>query len=371
MASVSDVQLVAVTKRFGSTLAVDAIDAEIPGGTYCCLLGPSGCGKTTILRMIAGHETPTQGEIAVGGARVTHLPPARRHTAMMFQNYALFPHLNCIDNVAFSLRMRGTPKTVRRGKAREMLRLVEMEAQAERLPAQLSGGQQQRVALARALVTDPSVLLLDEPLSALDPFLRIRMREELKHFQRRLGISFIHVTHSQDEAFALADLVIVMNAGRIEQLAPARTVFDQPGTAFVARFIGGHNVFACTVEAADGAGARLSGPHGIRITTARRGLVPGSAVNVALRSDRIRIKRAAHRLIAVGAGALVDATSAALSTRVAAVEYQGALVKLRLDADWGEELTVTLPDQSFYGAPVAEGDIVAIEWDDSDVHIVG
>ena len=371
MASVSDVQLVAVTKRFGTTVAVDAIDAEIPGGTYCCLLGPSGCGKTTILRMIAGHETPTGGEIAVGGARVTHLPPARRRTAMMFQSYALFPHLNCVDNVAFSLRMRGVPKAARRDKAREMLRLVEMEAQAERLPAQLSGGQQQRVALARALVTDPSVLLLDEPLSALDPFLRIRMREELKHFQRRLGISFIHVTHSQDEALALADLVIVMNAGRIEQLAPARTVFDQPGTTFVARFIGGHNVFACTVEAADGAGARLRGPHGIAIMTARPGLVSGSAINVALRSDRIRIKRAAQRLVAVGGSAVIGAPSPSLSTRVAAVEYQGAVVKLRLESDWGEELTVTLPDQSFYLAPVAEGDIVAIEWDDSDVHIVG
>jgi putative spermidine/putrescine transport system ATP-binding protein len=290
---------------------------------------------------------------------------------MMFQNYALFPHLNCVDNVAFSLRMRGTPKTVRRDRAREMLRLVEMEAQAERLPAQLSGGQQQRVALARALVTDPSALLLDEPLSALDPFLRIRMREELKHFQRRLGISFIHVTHSQDEALALADLVIVMNAGRIEQLAPARTVFDQPGTAFVARFIGGHNVFACTVEAADGAGARLRGPHGIAIATARRGLTPGSAIHVALRTDRIRIKRAAQRLMAVGAGGGIDMPRGSLPSRVAAVEYQGAVVKLRLEADWGGELTVTQPDQSFYVAPVAEGDIVAIEWDDSDVHIVG
>src|SRR5260370_23063567 len=248
MASASDVQLVAVTKRFGAVAAVDAIDAEIPGGTYCCLLGPSGCGKTTILHMIAGHETPTRGASAVGGARVTHPPPAQRHTAMMFQNYALFPHLNCVDNVAFSLRMRGTPKAIRRDRAREMLRLVEMEAQAERLPAQLSGGQQQRVALARALVTDPSVLLLDEPLSALDPFLRIRMREELKQFQRRLGISFVHVTHSQDEALALADLVIVMNAGRIEQAASARTVFDQPGTTFVPRFIAGHNVFARTSD---------------------------------------------------------------------------------------------------------------------------
>jgi putative spermidine/putrescine transport system ATP-binding protein len=371
MASASDVQLVAVTKRFGPTVAVDAIDAEIPGGTYCCLLGPSGCGKTTILRMIAGHETPTHGEVLVGGVPVTHLPPARRHTAMMFQSYALFPHLNCLDNVAFSLRMRGMAKTARHQKAREMLRLVEMEAQAERLPAQLSGGQQQRVALARALVIDPSVLLLDEPLSALDPFLRIRMREELRHFQRRLGISFIHVTHSQDEALALADLVIVMNSGRIEQLAPARTVFDQPGTAFVARFIGGHNVFACSVETADGAGARLRGPHGIAITTARTGLVPGSAVHVALRSDRIRIKRAAQRLVAVGGTSVVDAAGAALSTRVAAIEYQGALVKLRLEADWGEELTVTMPDQSFYVAPVVEGEVVAIEWDDAELHIVG
>src|SRR5580700_8385605 len=287
MASSSDVQLIAVTKRFGHTVAVDAIDAEIAAGSYCCLLGPSGCGKTTTLRMIAGHEVPTSGDIAIGGVRVTSLPPARRRTAMMFQNYALFPHLDCVDNVAFSLRMRGIDKAERRATARDMLRLVEMEALAERLPAQLSGGQQQRVALARALVTDPGVLLLDEPLSALDPFLRIRMREELRHFQRRLGISFIHVTHSQDEALALADLVIVMNAGRIEQLAPARTVFDQPATAFVARFIGGHNVFLCTVEVADGAGARLRGPHGIAFATAQAGLTPGSAVHVALRSDRI------------------------------------------------------------------------------------
>src|SRR5271170_3712509 len=340
MTASSEVRLIELTKTFGRTVAVDAISAEVPGGKYCCLLGPSGCGKTTTLRMIAGHEAPTSGDIIVGGARVTHLPPARRRTAMMFQNYALFPHLNCIDNVAFSLRMRGVPKVERRAKAREMLRLVEMEAQAERLPSQLSGGQQQRVALARALVTNPSVLLLDEPLSALDPFLRVRMREELRHFQRRLGISFIHVTHSQDEALALADLVIVMNAGHIEQLAPARMIFEQPGTVFVARFIGGHNVFACTVEAADDAGARLCGPQGIAIATARTGFAPGSAVQVALRSDRIRIKRAAQRLIAVGAGGILDTTSASLSSRVAAIEYQGAVVKLRLEADWGEELTV-------------------------------
>src|ERR1700740_2989029 len=159
----SEVRLVARTKTFGRAVAVDAISSEIPGGSYCCLLGPSGCGKTTTLRMIAGHEVPTSGDIIVGGARVTDLPPAKRRTAMMFQSYALFPHLNCVDNVAFSLRMRGASKTERHAKAREILRLVEMETLVKRFPAQLSGGQQQRVALARALVTDPSVLLLDEP----------------------------------------------------------------------------------------------------------------------------------------------------------------------------------------------------------------
>jgi putative spermidine/putrescine transport system ATP-binding protein len=370
MTASSEVRLIELTKTFGRTVAVDAISAQIPGGRYCCLLGPSGCGKTTTLRMIAGHEVPTGGNIIIGGTRVTNMPPARRRTAMMFQNYALFPHLNCIDNVAFSLRMRGVPKAERRAKAREMLRLVEMEGQAERLPAQLSGGQQQRVALARALVTNPSVLLLDEPLSALDPFLRIRMREELKRFQRQFGISFVHVTHSQDEALALADLVIVMNEGRIEQAAPARTVFDWPGTAFVARFIGGHNVLRCTVEAADAKGARLRGPHGIAIATARSGLATGSVVHVAIRGDRMHINRAGQRLRAVGSGNGLGPSRESLQSRVASVEYQGAVVKLRLEADWCEEASVTLSDRSFYTAPVAEGDTVAVGWNDADAHIV-
>ena len=366
----SEVRLVALTKTFGRTVAVDAISAEIPGGSYCCLLGPSGCGKTTTLRLIAGHEIPTGGDIIVGGACVTDLPPARRGTSMMFQSYALFPHLNCIDNVAFSLRVRGVPKVERRAKARDILRIVDMEEYAERLPAQLSGGQQQRVALARALVSNPSVLLLDEPLSALDPFLRVRMREELRRFQRQFGISFVHVTHSQDEALALADLIIVMNSGRIEQAAPARIVFDQPKTVFVARFIGGHNVLRCTVEAADAKGARLRGPRGIAIATLRSGLAAGSVVHIAIRSDRMHIKRAAQRLKAVGSGNSQVISGEALESRVAAIEYQGALVKLRLEADWGDELTVTLADQSFYRTSFAEGDIVAIDWDDADAHVV-
>src|ERR1700754_1352189 len=224
------------------------MNLKIPAGSYCCLLGPSGCGKTSTLRMIAGHELATSGDIIVGPKNVTNLPPAERNTAMMFQSYALFPHLSVIDNVAFALKMKGVDKAERHAEARKLLELVDMQAYAARLPAQLSGGQQQRVALARALITSPQILLLDEPLSALDPFLRLRMRTELKRLQRELGISFIHVTHSQDEAMALADIVVLMNAGKIEQQSSPRDIFNHPRTEFTAKFIGGHNVIAVGEE---------------------------------------------------------------------------------------------------------------------------
>ncbi len=223
-----DLELIQLTKRYGETVAVDAIDLKIEAGSYCCLLGPSGCGKTSTLRMIAGHETASGGDIVFGPANITDLPPARRGTAMMFQSYALFPHLSCIDNVAFSLKMKGVDKAKRRARAAEMLDLVAMGQYGERLPAQLSGGQQQRVALARALITEPQIVLLDEPLSALDPFLRTKMRVELKALQRRLGIIFVHVTHSQDEAMALADLAVIMKDGRIEQAGSPRDLFNAP-----------------------------------------------------------------------------------------------------------------------------------------------
>ena len=203
MAVTGDLELNALTKRYGQTVAVDAITHHFGAGVYACLLGPSGCGKSSTLRMIAGHEDVSDGSIVLSGRDISNLPPAKRGTAMMFQNYALFPHLSVRDNVAFSLRMAGKSKAERDKRADEMLELVEMTALADRKPDQLSGGQQQRVALARALITRPQVLLLDEPLSALDPFLRIRMRAELKRLQRELGISFIHVTHGQDEALAL------------------------------------------------------------------------------------------------------------------------------------------------------------------------
>ena len=234
-----EVELVKCTKNFGETAAVDGINLKIPAGTYCCLLGPSGCGKTTILRMIAGHETPTSGEVRIDGENVVGLPPVRRGTAMMFQDYALFPHLSCLDNVAFSLKMSGAAKAERRERARQVLARVQMAQFADRVPAQLSGGQKQRIALARALITNPRVLLLDEPLSALDEFLRLQMRSELRRMQRDLGITFIHVTHTQPEAIALADLVVVMDQGHIEQAASAQDVYTKPLTAYVARFMGG------------------------------------------------------------------------------------------------------------------------------------
>jgi putative spermidine/putrescine transport system ATP-binding protein len=323
------VELIAVTKRYGATVAVDTVSLRIPEGNYCCLLGPSGCGKTSMLRMIAGHELISEGDILIAGQNVGSLPPAARGTAMMFQNYALFPHLSSLDNVAFSLKMRGVAKAERRARAREFLALMHMSDYADRLPAQLSGGQQQRVALARALVTHPKVLLLDEPLSALDPFLRGRMREELKRLQNELGITFIHVTHSQEEAMALADLVVVMESGRIQQADAPRAVFDRPSTVFVARFLGGHNLIP-----RDGDGA------------------------LAVRTDRCRVLDAAA------------AAEPSLLGQVSAIEYQGSRVQVTLAVDGGVRAVSHLPDEVFYAHPFRIGDRARLAWSDADAHPV-
>jgi putative spermidine/putrescine transport system ATP-binding protein len=326
MARNSTVELISVTKAYGDAIAVDGIDVRIPGGTYCCLLGPSGCGKSSTLRMIAGHEAVTRGDIILGDVNITDLPPAARGTAMMFQSYALFPHLSVVDNVAFSLRMRGVGKPERTARARELLALVDMETYADRLPSQLSGGQQQRVALARALITEPAILLLDEPLSALDPFLRLRMRLELKKLHRELGISFVHVTHSQDEALALADLIIVMNAGLIEQAGSPREVFEAPATEFVARFIGGHNVLE----------------HG--------------AERIAIRTDRLAVSKAA-----LPTGPSLDAT-------VRDVEYLGTTVNITVDTATAGGLSASIPDQAYFDDPVEIGSSVYLTWNEADAH---
>ena len=321
-------ELVGVSKRYGTTLAVDAISLEVPSGAYCCLLGPSGCGKTSTLRMIAGHEVVTAGMVRLGGQAVTDLPPAQRGTAMMFQSYALFPHLSALDNVAFPLKMRGVDKTERRARAARLLELVDMGSYARRLPSQLSGGQQQRVALARALITEPRILLLDEPLSALDPFLRVRMRAELKRLQRELKITFMHVTHAQDEAMALADLVVVMNEGRVEQQGSPREVWNRPRTEFVARFIGGHNV------------------------------IPVAGGRVAVRADRLRLCRLGPD----------DGRRGLLPATVTDVEYQGAFVQTSLVADDGTELVALAAEHAFDRDPHEPGTRVGVSWDPDAAH---
>jgi ABC-type Fe3+/spermidine/putrescine transport system ATPase subunit len=236
-----DVELRNVTKRFDDVVAVDAIDLAIRRGEFLSLLGPSGCGKTTTLRLIAGFEQPDEGEVLIGGDDVAGLPPYRRDVNTVFQSYALFPHLNVIHNVAYGLRQRGVRKGAREAQALEVLKLVRLPQLAERKPRQLSGGQQQRVALARALVMKPRVLLLDEPLGALDLKVRKALQIQLKQIQREVGITFVYVTHDQEEALALSDRVAVMNDGRIEQLATPREIYDAPATPFVADFIGDTN----------------------------------------------------------------------------------------------------------------------------------
>lgn len=248
--NVQDLHLKNLTKRYDDFTAVHDLTLTIPAGSFFALLGPSGCGKTTTLRMIAGLEEPTSGEILIGTENIVPLPPYKRPVNTVFQSYALFPHLTIYENVAFGLRRRGikdVDKTVK-----EMLSLVELSTMAERKPAQLSGGQQQRVAVARALINKPDVLLLDEPLGALDLKLRRQMQLELKWIQKDVGTTFVHVTHDQEEAMTMADTVAVMNEGRIEQMGSPVEIYENPKTAFVANFLGQSNLFTGTVKGVDG-----------------------------------------------------------------------------------------------------------------------
>jgi spermidine/putrescine transport system ATP-binding protein len=244
----ADVRLDRVTKRFDDVVAVDGVSVDVPHGSFFALLGPSGCGKTTTLRMIGGFEEPDAGAIYLGDQPVTGLPPYKRDVNTVFQSYALFPHLTIFENVAFGLRRRNVSKPQVDGRVREILRLVDLEGVERRKPRQLSGGQQQRVALARALVNKPQVLLLDEPLGALDLKLRKQMQLELKSLQHEMGITFVHVTHDQEEAMTMADQIAVMNRGHIEQLGPPTELYEWPATAFVAGFLGISNLLPGVVE---------------------------------------------------------------------------------------------------------------------------
>jgi putative spermidine/putrescine transport system ATP-binding protein len=353
------IELAGIVKTFdGFVYAVDGVNLKIPNGAYCCLLGPSGCGKTTILRMIAGHDDPTKGEILIGGENVVGLPPVARRTAMMFQSYALFPHLTVRDNIAFALQVRGMSKAERRKAADAMMEKVRLTEFAGRLPAQLSGGQQQRVALARAAITEPRVLLLDEPLSALDEFLRIQMRQELRHMQRELGITFVHVTHTQLEAIALADLVVVMEKGKIRQAGPARDVYDSPKDRYVAEFLGGQNVLSGRIQSVNGQQAVMAAAAGggIRVPLAPGvNLSTGDVIALAVRRDDIDLARPGDKR-PVGDGTVE------MASRVRAIEYQGYFVKVMLDAGSSDDFIVYVPVRKFFASPFGIGDLVLATW---------
>ena len=312
-------ELDAVTKRFGDVLAVDELSLTVPAGRFFALLGPSGCGKTTTLRTVAGLERPTSGAVRLAGVDVTGAPPHRRSVNTVFQSYALFPHLTVLENVAFGLRRRRVPRA--REQALDALALVELAHLAERRPAQLSGGQQQRVALARAVVNRPALLLLDEPLGALDLRLRRQMQVELKRIQQEVGLTFVHVTHDQEEAMTMADTVAVMQHGRVEQLGPPAELYERPRTSFVANFLGRSNLVAGTVvETLDGGatlGVEVAGRR-LRVA-ADRNVARDRSVLLGVRPEKVVLLAPDEPVPAghddLGAGTVVDTSFAGVSTQ--------------------------------------------------------
>ncbi len=328
------VRLERVRKLYGDVVAVAGVDLEIPRGQFFSLLGPSGSGKTTTLRMIAGFELPTQGRILLDGADVSHQPPYERDVNTVFQDYALFPHMTVGDNVAYGLMIRKVPRPQRRERVTDALRMVRLEGYEARRPGQLSGGQRQRVALARALVNRPKVLLLDEPLGALDLKLRQEMQIELKAIQQQIGITFIYVTHDQEEALAMSDRIAIFNRGLIEQVGTPADVYERPATAFVAGFVGISNI--------------LSG----RVAE----LVSGSPGTVTVRPEKIHLEEP---------GAPVPDGSVALDGRVSDVAYLGSDTKYHVTLDAGGELAVIKQNvtTSSMEALAMNGRAVRLVWD--------
>ncbi|MEM9542649.1 MAG: ABC transporter ATP-binding protein [Cyanobacteria bacterium P01_E01_bin.42] len=352
------VKLRSLTKKYGSVVAVENITLDIPAGSYCCLLGPSGCGKTTTLRMLAGHEEVTAGQIHIGDREVTSLPPAQRNTAMVFQNYALFPHKTVWENVGFGLKIRGMKERDRAVIIEEMLDLMGMGEFARRKPHQLSGGQQQRIALARALATRPQVLLLDEPLSALDESLRVKTRGELKKLQKKFGMTFVQVTHAQDEAFSLSDLIVVMDRGRVDQVGDPAQIYSSPASQFVARFVGDNNIFVgkvtdtelegdrelITLEV-EGIGSFLATGHSVPI---------GTQAACCVRSDRIQLHPYSQSSQAI---------ANTLSARISSVEFTGYITRVSLlQESNGKELLYKTRTEDWLAENYQEGQLVNLSW---------
>jgi spermidine/putrescine transport system ATP-binding protein len=324
-----DLVLDQLTKRFGGFVAVDDLSVTVPQGSFFALLGPSGCGKTTTLRMVAGLETPTAGAIRLGETDISRLKPYQRPVNTVFQSYALFPHLSVFENVAFGLRRQGKKNV--KADVEGMLALVELGQYAGRKPAQLSGGQQQRVALARALINKPEVLLLDEPLGALDLKLRRGMQIELKRIQTEVGITFVHVTHDQEEAMTMADTIAVMNAGLIEQLGSPADLYEHPATTFAANFLGQSNLVAGKVLGADGDRLELD-VHGARLTAAEvSSRVDSGEAWVGVRPEKVGL---------VSPGSAPAGTNVLAGGIITDASFVGVSIQYLVRMPWGQELTV-------------------------------
>lgn len=356
----ADIELRWVTKRFGDVLAVDDVSFEIRRGEFFSLLGPSGCGKSTTLRMIAGFDVPTSGEVAIRGRVVNNVPAYRRETNMIFQQLALFPHLDVYDNVAFGLRVKRLPRTEIRDRVRRALEMVDLPGYESRRINQLSGGQQQRIAIARALVNEPAVLLLDEPLGALDLKLRLQMQLELKALQHRLGTTFVYVTHDQGEALTMSDRIAVMNLGQVEQLDTPEEIYHRPKTAFVATFIGDTNLLEAEVEALDG-DACVVRAGALRFPAPRDGVQPGERVAVSIRPERVRIGRQLADNLAVARGHVRDATFMGSIRRYAVVLPDGHQFVVQTGAD---------DIAPAGGYPFAPNDEVEIGWSRESVVVI-
>ena len=355
MANAVEVRLVDVVKKFGDVAAVDHIDLEVHDGEFFSLLGPSGCGKTTTLRMIGGFEEPTSGLIELHGQDVTWLPPYRRNVNTVFQNYALFPHLTIYENVAFGLRRKKVKDGEIKRRVGEMLALVELAGFETRKPTQVSGGQAQRIALARALINGPSVLLLDEPLGALDLKLRKQMQLELKRIQQEVGITFIYVTHDQEEAMTMSDRIAVMNRGRYEQLADPETLYERPATRFVAGFLGISNLLRGTVvDRSDGyVAVRLAEDVVVRIPVAAANA--SASIEVGVRPEKIRMYGLDHEIPAgmnVLAGTVRDASYLGVSTQYVVETRSGGRLSVY-------EQNV---ERTLHGSLYRPGDDVRLAW---------
>jgi spermidine/putrescine transport system ATP-binding protein len=354
------VELRKVTKEFQKFTAVSDVSLSIRSGEFITLLGPSGCGKTTLLRMISGFEFPTRGDILLAGQNVTSVPPYRRDVNQVFQSYALFPHLTVRENIGFGLKMKKVPKSEAEERIRGAIAMVSLEGFEERKPSQLSGGQRQRVALARAIVCRPKVLLLDEPLSALDAKLRHAMQVELKRLQQKLGITFIFVTHDQEEALTMSDRIAVINKGRIEQLGDASAIYHQPKTTFVANFIGQANILEATVQARLGRTAKVALKGGLELAVRADDLSDNaSSVLISIRPEKILIRKARDASV-----------ENCFEAEVAEEIFRGATDQLLLRTASGLELTAVVANESSKRDAVHRGDHVYCHLHDDDVVIV-